>query len=179
MPNYGKLMKELSMKLVTPSLKYQRSYQQYIDELKDEERYPFPMDFDHHDFAAMLAKIADFTAGNNLPKHAVPSTTLWLVEEDELIGVTNLRHYLNDAIAHCGGHIGLGIRPSYRGQGLGNHLMHSSIAWLQAHGVNEVHIHCYQDNLASVNAIISNAGVLESEIAIDNKIVQRYLVKPS
>ena len=47
------------LSLVTPGMAWQVSYNSYIEELGEEERYPFPMDFDHHDFAAMLQKIAD------------------------------------------------------------------------------------------------------------------------
>lgn len=173
------------MELVTPTKKYQTSYINYIAELADEERYPFPLDFAYADFDALLAKLADFTAGKNLPAGYVPSTTLWLIDNDQLIGVTNIRHYLNDQLKHCGGHIGLGIRPSYRGKGLGNVLMRLSIAHLNHIGVKPIHIHCYQDNHASANCIISNGGVLESELALDEamakklepvKIVQRYIV---
>lgn len=48
------------MKLILPSAKYQASYCAYIDELGDEERYPFPLDFDYQDFGAMLARIEAF-----------------------------------------------------------------------------------------------------------------------
>lgn len=164
------------MRLVSPSKKYMQSYNNYITELGDEIRYPFPMDFDHKNFDAMLIKLANFSAGINLPEGFVPSTTLWLIKNDEIVGVTNLRHYLNCALEKCGGHIGLGIRPSYRGQGLGRHLMMLSISKLMYLGVHKIQIHCYKDNLASVNSIISNGGILESELEIDDKIVQRYLV---
>ncbi|HCB16075.1 MAG TPA: GNAT family N-acetyltransferase, partial [Alteromonas sp.] len=75
------------LSLVTPGMAWQVSYNSYIEELGEEERYPFPMDFDHHDFAAMLQKIADFAAGVNLPDGYVASTTLWLVSGDDLLAV--------------------------------------------------------------------------------------------
>ena len=164
------------MKLIPPSEEYQYSYLNYIEELGDEERYPFPMDFDYSNFKQMLGKISDFAAGVNLPPGYVQSSTLWLVDSGELIGVTNIRHRLNKEIEHCGGHIGLGIRPSYRGKGYGNKLMALSIAQLEDWGVNTIHIHCYKNNTASSKAIISNGGVLDSELPIANNIVQRYLV---
>lgn len=162
--------------LVLPSAKFEFSYRSYIRELGNEERYPFPLDFDHSDFAAMLRKLNDFHQGANIPEGFVPSTTYWLIINNELIGVTNIRHYLNERIRHAGGHIGLGIRPSARGQGFGNLLMQRSIEKAQALGINPVHIHCYKDNLASAQAIIRNGGVLDSEIEDGSKVVQRYLV---
>ncbi|WP_105254473.1 GNAT family N-acetyltransferase [Pseudoalteromonas sp. T1lg75] len=165
------------MELVTPSQALEQSYRDYIVELGAEERYPFPLDFDHQDFPALLARLDDFAKGMNLPAGFVPSSTLWLVDKGEILGVTNIRHTLNDAIAHCGGHIGLSIRPSKRGLGLGKVLMAKSIAFLQQRQVNEVHIHCYKDNQASGRTIISCGGRLDSEIEVGDKCVQRYVVR--
>jgi predicted acetyltransferase len=166
-----------NMELIQPSEKYRNTYLEYIEELGDEERYPFPMDFDCSDFKKMLEKIGEFADGVNLPSGYVQSSTYWLIDSGELIGVTNIRHLLNKEIEHCGGHIGLGVRPSYRAKGYGSKLMKLSIEKLQDLGVNTIHIHCYKDNTASSKAIISNGGLLESELPLDNKIVQRYLVR--
>jgi predicted acetyltransferase len=165
------------MELITPSFDYRDNYLSYIRELGSEERYPFPLDFEHHNFPALLEKINSYALGENIPEHMVPSTTLWFVDKGELIGVTNLRHYLNKKIAHCGGHIGLGIRPSYRRKALGNLLMQLSIEHLFKRGIEQVHIHCYKENTASAKMIINNNGKLDSEINEDGKIIQRYVVQ--
>jgi hypothetical protein len=78
----------MSVELVRPSTKYESSYRAYIVELGDEERYPFPLDFDHKDFPALLRRLNDFEAGRNLPEGYVPSSTYWLVEHGELVGVS-------------------------------------------------------------------------------------------
>ena len=165
------------MELVVPSIEYEASYKEYIKELGDEERYPFPLDFDHSNFCKLIARLNDFAAGDNLPDGYVQSSTLWLVDGKEIIGVTNIRHYLNKAIEYCGGHIGLGIRPSCRGKGLGRNLMQLSIDYLRRMGVKTIHIHCHKDNQASSNTIKACGGVLDSEISDDGHIVQKYLVK--
>lgn len=165
------------MELILPSKKFENSYIKYIEELGDEERYPFPMDFDYKDFDLLLEKIHKFSAGIDLPEGYVPSSTWWLVEDEELIGVTNIRHCLNSEIKHCGGHMGMGIRPSYRRRGLGKRLMRLSIEKLYGMGVGAIHIHCYRENSASSGCIVANGGVLESEITVDEKVIQRYLVK--
>lgn len=96
---------------------------------------------------------------------------------DELLGVSNLRHYLNQQIRHAGGHIGLGLRPSQRGRGLGTWLLQLTLAEAAQRGIAPVHVHCYRDNLPSVRMILANGGRLESELALDDgHIVQRYLV---
>lgn len=164
------------MDLILPSIDYEDSYVEYIKELGNEERYPFPMDFDYSDFERLLEKIGNFAKGVNLPPGYVPSSTLWLIDSGKLVGVTNIRHYLNPEIEHCGGHIGLGIRPSYRCKGLGQILMKLSIEKLTRMGEGPIHIHCYKENIASAKTIVSNGGVLKSELAMENKIVQRYVV---
>src|SRR5699024_6384803 len=107
----------------------------YILELGDEERYPFPLDFDHSNFEELLSKLDKFRKGKDLPDGYVPASTFWLVDRDEILGVSNLRHFLNDRIRHAGGHIGLGI-----------HLLGLTLQQAYALGITEVHIHCHKVN---------------------------------
>ncbi|AKS41155.1 GNAT family N-acetyltransferase [Wenzhouxiangella marina] len=164
--------------LIDPTPRYEASYLRYLDELGQEERYPFPLDFDASDFSALLVRLDDLRAGRNLPEGRVPSSTYWLVEGDEIIGVSNLRHALNEAIREVGGHIGLGVRPSRRGEGLGSELMALTIGRAWQRGMAELYIHCYRDNAASARMIRANGGQLHSEIEVGQppRIVQRYRV---
>ena len=164
------------MELILPTVQHQESYIAYIKELGDEERYPFPLDFEHKDFVELLNKIDNYANGIDIPDDAVPSSTYWLMENAEIIGVTNLRHCLNQQIEFCGGHIGLGVRPSCRGKGLGNILMEKSIHQLNLMGVKVVHIHCYKSNVASASMIIANGGSLESEFSDYGKVIQRFVI---
>ncbi|MEX0738965.1 MAG: GNAT family N-acetyltransferase [Pseudohongiella sp.] len=166
----------IPVQLILPNSDFERSYREYIEELGAEERYPFPLDFDHIDFAGLLAKLEQFRHGVDLPEGFVPSSTYWLVDEGEILGVSNLRHYLNDRIRHVGGHIGLGIRPSSRGRGLGNELMKLTIEKAIEHGIREIHIHCHKHNEPSAKMVKANGGTLESEVNDGGEIVQRYVV---
>jgi len=163
------------MELVEPAEKYYESYISYIKELGNEERYPFTLDLEFKDFSTYLGQLHDFSIGKNLPTNAVQNTTLWLVEDSHIVGVTNLRHHLNERIRHCGGHIGLSIRPSSRSKGVGSTLMQLSIEQLLVMGVKEIHIHCHKTNVSSAKIILNNGGILDSEITESNEIVQRYI----
>lgn len=169
----------MSRSLIKPSPEFEASYGEYIRELGDEERYPFPLDFDHSDFRSLVDRLKEIEAGRNLPEGYVSSSTFWLVEGREIIGVSNLRHTLNRGIRMCGGHIGLGVRPSQRGRGLGVELMRLTIQEARKRGIEEVHIHCYKSNAASARIIEANGGVLHSEIkdGASVKIVQRFVVQ--
>ena len=164
------------MQLVQPEQKYRSSYLTYIEELGDEERYPFPLDFDHSDFNAMLNRIDDFRLGRNLPDGYVPSTTYWLVEDDEILGVSNLRHSLNDDLYEAGGHIGLGVRPSSRRLGVGVKLLTLTLNEAKSIGINDVHIHCYAENQASTALIELCGGKLHSSIVQGVNTVNRYII---
>lgn len=164
------------LKLIKPNIFYQASYLIYIKELGSEERYPFPLDFDYTNFPAMLNKIQQLELGANLPDGYVPSSTYWLVENDKIIGVSNLRHHLNESLEQIGGHIGLGIRPSFRGNKLSIQLLKLTLDKAKAIGIDEVHVHCYANNPASARMIVACGGVLESEEVTDTHIVQRYIV---
>lgn len=164
------------MQIILPSTEYESSYRDYIRELGDEERYPFPLDFDHADFAELLTKLDQFRNGVSLPEGFVPATTYWLVDGGEILGVSNLRHCLNDRIRHAGGHIGLGVRPSRRGSGLGKYLLQLTLGRAFARGIASVQVHCHKHNEPSVRMIIANGGSLESEIPDGGKVVQRYVI---
>ncbi|WP_223787943.1 GNAT family N-acetyltransferase [Marinicella meishanensis] len=165
------------MKLIKPSMAYQSSYLSYIAELGDENRHPFPLDFAHRDFAALLQKIQAYEDGVDLPESFEPSSTFWLIEGDEIIGMSNLRHRLNDVLRHSGGHIGLGIRPSRRGQGLGSELLRLTLEQAWKRGINPVQVHCYEHNHASAGMIQANGGLLDSTITDeDGHRVQRYVI---
>ena len=95
--------------------------------------------------------------------------------------MSNLRHDLTDALRRYGGHIGLGIRPSYQGRGLGTQLLKLTLDAARDRGIRAVHVHCHKDNRASVGMILANGGVLDSEISPDASgvVVQRYVIDAS
>ena len=164
--------------LILPDRKYEKSYRDYIAELGDEERYPFQMDLEHDDFGALLDRLRDFADGVDIPAGYVPSSTYWLVQGEELVGVSSLRHWLSDELRERGGHIGLGIRPSRRGRGLGSRLLGLTIREARSRDIGDVLIHCYEGNEASARMIERNGGVLQSGISVDGpgEVVQRYVV---
>lgn len=165
--------------LILPNSEYEHSYREYIAELGNEERYPFQLDLDCHDFDALLQRLGQFSEGIDVPPGFVASSTYWLVDGPALVGVSSLRHTLNERIRECGGHIGMSIRPSHRGRGLGTKLLSLTLDRARGIGIGEVHIHCHKSNEASGRMIVRNGGVLHSEIAVGDPvaIVQRYVVQ--
>lgn len=154
--------------IISPDAAYQESYEAYIKELAGEERYPFVMDLPHTDFEALLRRLDEIKQGINLPDGAVANLTFWLVSSNELIGVANLRPKLNPTIEHIGGHIGIGIRPSRRGQGWSRVLFQGVLQHAKKLRLKALSVHCYQDNDASRRMILANGGQLTSTVMLDN-----------
>ncbi len=175
-PKNLRMKSKTALQLVQPSAQFELSYRKYIEELGNEERYPFPMDFPHEDFPALLTKLRNFELGIDLPEGFIASSTYWLVEGNELVGVSNLRHELTPSLRHAGGHIGLGIRPSCRGKGLGKLLLAQTLIKAREKGITDVHIHCYKGNGPSAGMIIANGGTLHSELVDGKDTVLRYIV---
>lgn len=165
------------MEIIKPCASFEASYYGYISELGDQERYPFVMDLPHQPFAALLRRLNEIEAGISLPNGAVANQTYWLVKGEQLIGVSNLRPVLSEAIAHVGGHIGLGIRPSYRGQGLSKVLLNATLKQAKEQGMKSVSVHCHADNQPSNAMISACGGRLDSVVQSGGMHINRYHIE--
>lgn len=66
----------------------------------------------YDDFGQWLASIRKLKDPATTPAGFVPATQyLALDEQEHLVGMTNLRHHLNDYLLAYGGHIGYSVRP--------------------------------------------------------------------
>ncbi|WP_018981460.1 GNAT family N-acetyltransferase [Salinimonas chungwhensis] len=166
----------MDIRIISPTEAFQTCYQEYIDELGDEERYPMPMDLDYRNFPALLRTLEDYKYGINLSEGLVPNSTYWLICNNKLAGVANLRHCLNQQLELAGGHIGVGIRPSFRRIGLGALLLAYTIQKAHDKAIRPVKIHCYKDNSASVGMITACGGKLSGTAKINDQTVLHYTV---
>lgn len=155
--------------LVTPSLKYEESFYRYVKELADEDPYPYPLTFDYSDFAHYVTLLQHYSEGKALPDSLVPNTTFWLIENNEMVACSHLRHVLNDSLRFAGGHIGVGVRPSMRGKGYGRKILDLTLVKAYKMDISEVHVHCYESNLASRAMIESVGGQFDSSTYIESK----------
>jgi predicted acetyltransferase len=124
----------------------------------------------------------DASRGVGIPEGFVANTTYWLVDETgEVLGVSNLRHALTDKLRREGGHVGYGVRPSRRGQGLATAMLALTLEKARELGIDRVLITCGKENVSSAEVIRKNGGILESEDYIDerNETVQRYWISLS
>lgn len=146
---------------------------------RGEPLVPFTLSFPNENFEAFLAQLSGCERGLGIPEGFVPHSTYWLVHGTEVLGVSSLRHRLNDRLRIEGGHIGYGIRPSARGKGMGTLILRLTLAEAARRGIDRVLLTCARANAASSAVIAANGGKLESEefIASRGEVVQRWWVE--
>ena len=104
---------------------------------------------------------------------------LALDEHEHLVGMTNLRHRLNDYLLTYGGHIGYSVRPSERQNGYATQMLRLTLEKAKERGIEKVRICCDHYNVASAKTIRANGGVLEDEQfdSSDGTLTQRYWIQ--
>lgn len=110
----------------------------------------------------------------------VPANTYFTIRESDnkIIGMVNIRHYLNDYLRKFGGHIGYGIRPTERRKGYNKVNLYLGLKCLKEHGVKEAFLDCEKNNPASSKTMIALGGKLKREYYSNytKSIVQDYLI---
>jgi predicted acetyltransferase len=166
--------------LISPRESFERSYRSLVDEFlsSGERLVPFTLAFEYERFADLLVRLRQNSQGIGLPEGFVAHSSYWLVRGAEILGVSNLRHELTDALRVEGGHIGYGIRPSLRRQGFGKAILSRTLERARAIGLGKILLTCGKANVGSVKVILANGGVLDSEEfhAPRNEVLQRYWI---
>ncbi len=114
------------------------------------------------------------------PVNRVPETLYVMVDEDHrIVGALSLRHYLNQRLFELRGHIGYGIAPSFRRNGLGSLMLQMSFEYCKKYQIDKVLITCDQSNIGSAKVITNNGGILENEVWDQDHFVKRFWIKIS
>jgi predicted acetyltransferase len=123
-----------------------------------------------------LEILDDESKGINLKEGRVPATFLIAEHDGSLIGRTSIRHELNDFLFNFGGHIGYGVRPSYRRRGFATKILSRSLSYIHGLGVTKVLVTCDEDNVGSMKVIESQGGVLENTVEFEGIMRRRYWI---
>ena len=150
----------------------------FIADWKDEEIIPSTLQKYTGDINEFLAHLD--TQENDPPRLMVPGTMFFLVEGEEILGVCEIRHFLNSGLLKYGGHMGYGVAPKHRGNGYAAEMVKMAMPFMKQVGIDRCLITCVQENIASAKTIENVGGVLENEVEIIRnglpKIGLRYWV---
>jgi len=169
------------IKLVEPTVDLKDEFLAMVDEYltAGEQNGGWQFENGIEDFAAYVQGFKDYTKGKNLPEGWVTSTNFWLVDGDEVVGQTSLRHELNEDLKKRGGHIGYYIRPSKRGKGYGGMILPMVLNEARKIGLKRVMITCDEDNAASARIIKKNGGKFQDKVEVEDrsKMTCRYWIE--
>jgi len=169
------------MKLVTPTLRYEKSWKEGLVEFDDTELWDgfWNVLEKPTDLKDYIKKTEDYSKGINLPQYWVSSNTHWLIDKENFIGHVNVRHKLSEQLKKAGGHIGYAIRPSMRKQGYGFKILELALAEAKKIGLKKVLITCEESNTVSQKIIERNGGQLKNTFKVDDKKIRHYWIKLS
>lgn len=111
-----------------------------------------------------LPEMIGFANGENLPEGYVPTTYLFLWNNDVIVGQFRIRHYLTKSLEAGAGHIGYFIAKEYRGQGFGTEGLR--LALQIARNIvpeKEFFLRVNKDNPASLQVMLKNGGRIVAE----------------
>ncbi|MBU8902054.1 MAG: GNAT family N-acetyltransferase, partial [Victivallales bacterium] len=169
-----------TMRLVKPSEINEKSFKDFIDEIKStgEDLVPSSLNQKDMDFQTYITALNNQSIGKYIPDNLVPASTYFLLDdENRICGAVNIRHRLTENLKIEGGHIGYGIRPKARNQNYGTEILKLALEKVIDMGIRKVLVTCCKENVNSARIIQKNSGVLDSEIEKDNKIIQRYWIQ--
>lgn len=162
-------------------VKLDETYRDLLNEMMEEWWYadekivPYAIrKTDYHNFEEYVNSLEEKDESNG----RVPDSTYFCLDTDTntFVGAVNIRHYLNEALLLDGGHIGDGVRPSRRGEGIATKMIKMALEKCKELGIDRVLMVCDKDNIASRRTIEKNGGILENEILVDGVLEQRFWI---
>ncbi len=106
------------------------------------------------DFKGYIGYLENYSKGIALPKDEVATSTYWLIDNNEVVGVTRVRH---EEVEYAG-HIGYDISPIYRNKGYGSKILKLALKEAEKIGIKDVIVTCNVENEASRKIIEKNKG---------------------
>ena len=119
----------------------------------------------------------------NVPEGRVPATQYIFVREEDnkIVGMIQIRHYLNDYLEKFGGHFGYSVAPSERRRGYASLMLKTALPECKRLGIYKVLITCINTNIGSRKTILANGGIYESTVYEPDEQVylERYWIELS
>lgn len=120
--------------------------------------------YNFDEFCEYVSECEKHSRGLDLPEGYVPDTVFILEDDEEnYVGIFNLRHFLNEFLANGPGHIGYGISAKYRQKGYGTEGLRLTLVKAKEMGIEEAYLSCYKDNAGSLKVQLNNGGVIHHE----------------
>lgn len=112
----------------------------------------------------VIPKLLNNSKGIGLPDGYVPNTYFFLWDNDFIVGLFKIRHYLNDFLRNGSGHIGYGILQKFRGKGYATKGLKAAIEICkELIAEDEIYLSVHKDNSASLKVQLKCGAYLCGE----------------
>ena len=113
-----------------------------------------------------------------VPEGLVPSSTyLGIREKDNyIVGMIDIRHYLNKYLTQVGGNIGYSVRKTERNKGYAKQMLKLALEKCKELKMKKILITCDEDNIASEKVILSANAKFEDIRCIDGENKKRFWI---
>ena len=113
-----------------------------------------------------------------VPEGLVPSSTYLGVREKDnyIVGMIDIRHYLNEYLTQVGGNIGYGVRKTEKNKGYAKQMLKLALEKCKELKIKKVLITCDEDNIASEKVILSANAKFEDIRNIDGENKKRFWI---
>ncbi|ASS38944.1 GNAT family N-acetyltransferase [Fusobacterium sp. oral taxon 203] len=114
-----------------------------------------------------------------VPEGLVPSSTYLGVREKDnyIVGMIDIRHYLNEYLTQVGGNIGYSVRKTERNKGYAKQMLKLALEKCKELKIKKVLITCDEDNIASEKVILSANAKFEDIRCIDGENIKRFWIE--
>ena len=114
-----------------------------------------------------------------VPEGLVPSSTYLGVREKDnyIVGMIDIRHYLNEYLTQVGGNIGYSVRKTERNKGYAKQMLKLALEKCKELKIKKVLITCDEDNIASEKVILSANAKFEDIRCIDGENKKRFWIE--
>jgi predicted acetyltransferase len=165
-----------SLFLAKPSKQYEQSFQNYVLSYKNiNDSFYFNIYKSALDnFDEYITNLINCSRGIDVPKGWVATSTFWLIDKNEVVGVLRIRH---KEIPYAG-HIGYDIAPNFRNKGYGTEIVKLALEKAKNLGITEAIVNCNINNIASRRVIEKNNGKLLGIILVEegNEELYKYSI---
>ena len=125
-----------------------------------------------------LEELKKRSSEDTVPEGLVPSSTYLGVREKDnyIVGMIDIRHYLNEYLTQVGGNIGYSVRKTERNKGYAKQMLKLALGKCRDLKMKKVLITCDEDNIASEKVILSANAIFEDIRSADGENKKRFWI---